>query len=689
METAIGIDLGTTFSAIATIDEYGKPVVIKNLTGDTLTPSVIYFENANETIVGYEAKERQFFGEENIVSLFKRRMGNENFERSFHGKVFNATDLSSILLKKIKEDAETVLNKKISSAVITVPAYFNDFQRKATINAAENAGLKVLKIINEPTAAAIAFGIKQDKNQTIMVYDLGGGTFDVTIMKIEENVIKVIATGGAHELGGKEWDDRLISYFATKFKEEFGTDPIENKIAFNDLLVKAENTKKQLSTAYFAKFSIVCDGNRGNYEISRSKFEEITEDLLQQTALEAEKTLKEAALNWKDIDGVLLVGGSTKMPAVSEWVERMSGKQPIKGINVDEAVCLGAAICAKNELEKENPTLSLSGKKSFNIEEVMSHSLGMIAENNDRTKYINSIIIPKNKTIPAHETRPYRFYTAKSENNEMEIYLTQCETEIIGDGNIVGKFLFSGIEKTAAGVSIIDVEYNYDKNGTVQIAATQRETQKKLQMRQTPLPEDMSWIDMPPEQQQITVTSRLSVVFAVDLSGSMAGQPLKQAQKAAKEFVNKLDLSKTSVSLMPFADKVQVNQELTQDKKLLFSGIDNWTLMKHEGTVGWGNATHPFDKAADLLKNMDTHRFVIVLTDGMWLRQNIAIEKAKKCAAQGIEIIAIGFGKADLKFLKEIATSDKNAMFTNIDGLVTSFSKIAQVITESAGKLRV
>jgi len=685
MEIAIGIDLGTTFSAVSVIDESGKPILVKNALGESLTPSVIYFEDAVNTVVGSEAKEQQAFGEANVASFFKRNMGDVNFELNFYGKSYSATDLSAILLKKLKDDAGFTLKQKIRKAVITVPAYFNDLQKKATIKAAEQAGLEVLRIINEPTAAAIAFGVSQNKNQTVLVYDLGGGTFDVTVLKIEENAIRVIASGGDHELGGKDWDNCLIGYIAVQFQNEFGTDPLIDSVSYNDLLVRAENVKKQLSTSQSSKFSVVYDGNRGNYNITRTKFEEITQDLLLRTTSKSEEILKEANLSWGDLDGVLLVGGSTRMPMVTSWVEKMSGKPPIKGINVDEAVCLGAAIQANIELSKSASALSmpryyLGGK--MKIEDVMSHSLGLIAENSDRSRYINSIIIPKNKKIPASELRPYQIHTGKQMPNELEIYVTQGETEIIGECKIIGKYVFTGIEYIVSGVSVIDVMYQYDENGTVQVEATQRETGKKLSKSELPLPADMSWVDFPPKK--IQTVPHLSVIIAVDLSGSMAGNPLSEAKKAAKCFIEKLDLSNTSVALMTVADRVGGDKDLTQNAKRLISSIDQWTI----GSVGIGNSANPFKECLNILRKQDNPRFIIVLADGVWSYQDKAINDAKQCVDEGIEIIAIGFGSADKKFLKGIATSDENALFTNLEGLVGSFSKIAQVLTETGGNYK-
>ena len=689
MEIAIGIDLGTTFSAVSVIDESGKPIIVKNALGESLTPSVIYFEDANNTVVGSEAKELQAFGEANVASFFKRNMGDVNYKLNFHGESYSATVLSAILLKKLKNDAEFTLKQKIRKAVITVPAYFNDLQKKATIKAAEDVGLEVLRIINEPTAAAIAFGVSQIRNQTVLVYDLGGGTFDVTVLKIEENAIRVIASGGDHELGGKDWDNRLIGYIAIQFKNEFGVDPLSDTVSFNDLLVRAENAKKQLSATHSSKFSVVYDGNRGNYEITRIKFEEITQDLLQRTTSKSEEILKEANLTWKELDGVLLVGGSTRMPMVTNWVEKMSGKPPIKGINVDEAVCLGAAIQANIEISKSNsalsePRFSLGGK--LKVEDVMSHSLGLIAENSDRSQYINSIIIPKNKTIPASELRPFQIHTGKQMQNELEIYLTQGETEIIGECKVIGKYVFSGIEYVSSGLSVIDVLYKYDENGTVQIAATQRETGKQLLMSVPDLPSDMTWIDLPPARN--VVVPHISVVIAVDLSYSMSGYPVAEAQKAAISFVEKLDLTNASVALVTFADRVNINQELTQNAKKLINCIYDWNQMLEDGISGWGSSTNPFEESLNILKKQDNPRFIIVLADGIWDNRNRAVTSAEKCAVEGIEIIAIGFGDADINFLRDIATSDENALFTNLEGLVGSFSKIAQVLTETGGNYK-
>lgn len=686
METIIGIDLGTTFSAISSVDEYGKPYILENSEGKKLTPSVIYFDTNGNILIGEEAKEMQGLGEENVAAFFKRNMGENTFSLNFNGRSYTAKDLSALVLQKLKKDAEDALGTSVSKAVITVPAYFNNLQREDTIEAGKKAGLEVLRIINEPTAAAIAYGFSKSVNQRILVYDLGGGTFDVTIVDISDENISVIATGGDHMLGGKDWDDRIVNYITNLFDDEFGVNPMDDAVSFNDMLVKAEKAKRGLSVRDSVKIAVVHDSERGNYELTREKFEEITHDLLERTAMLTNKILEEADMTWNDLDGVLLVGGSTKMPMVTQWVEQMSGKPSIKGINVDEAVSLGAAMQASMEVQPKQDMLRLGGS-SKKIDDVMSHSLGLIAENKDNTKYINTIIIPKNKQVPSVEERPYQLRTGRKIDNELEVYMTQGESDIPLQCKIIGKYVFSGIEHVGKGLTIIDVEYKYDDNGVINIAAKQRENSKRLDLRIDDVPHDLSWLDRPPEHKH--VIPHVSVLLAVDLSGSMSGHPLMEAQKAANGFLKKLDLTNTSVGLICFADRVKINQPLTQNAKALSKGVKAWSSIMDRATVGYGNDTDPFREALEVLRNEDDPRFLIVLTDGVWSNQKLAIGRAAQCAEAGIEIVALGFGGADKKFLRAIATSDENALLTGLNGLAGSFSKIAQVLTETGGNLQV
>lgn len=344
--TTIGIDLGTTFSCVATIDEHGKPIVLKNEDGNPIMPSVIAFERDGNVIVGDEAKSIQSLGDADVASFFKREMGNPDFYLTFHDKQYSPTDLSAYVLARLKADAEKALGKAVAKAVITCPAYFNAIQREEVKKAGKLAGLDVLRVINEPTAAAIAFGIKYEKEQTLLVYDLGGGTFDVTLMKITADEILVLATDGNHQLGGKDWDDTLREYTVDKFQEEFAESPLEDSATANDLLVAAENTKKALSQKTTTNFVIAYNGNKGRYEITREQFEDATRHLINQTFTLCESVLAAKQMEWKNIDGILLVGGSTRMPQVESELKRHTDK-PIRAVTTSH--CIGP-ICKKHNI---------------------------------------------------------------------------------------------------------------------------------------------------------------------------------------------------------------------------------------------------------------------------------------------------------------------------------------------------
>ena len=391
MAHIIGIDLGTTYSAVATIGSNGHPYILKNQNGGELTPSVIYFDPDGAILVGQDAKDKLQEGEENIAMFFKRNMGNPDFRFYAGDNEYTATDLSAILLRKLKEDAEVTLGETITEAVITVPAYFNDIQRTETIKAGKMAGLDVKRIINEPTAAAITYGISRDSVQKVLVYDLGGGTFDVTILEVTPDEIRVLATGGDHELGGKDWDDCILSYVVEQFKDEFGVDPSDELEVYNDLALQCENLKKRLTQRQADSITVRYKGCSHKYEFTRQKFEELTSYLMNSTQAKAEEVLTDAGLSWRDISGALLVGGSTRMPMVENWVRQMSGHEPVRGINVDQAVAFGAAILAGQIQQKQffisggsKPQFSIAGSKK--IADVMSHSLGAVAVSEDGSK---------------------------------------------------------------------------------------------------------------------------------------------------------------------------------------------------------------------------------------------------------------------------------------------------------------
>lgn len=682
----VGIDLGTTFSVVAYIDNDGRPRAIPNESGQTITPSVIYFDPAGLT-VGDEAKEHQAMGKEEIAAFFKRYMHDPHFELTFHGQSYNPVQLSALVLKHLKELAEAHLGEPVTNAVITVPAYFYDLPRRATMEAGRLAGLNVLRIINEPTAAAFAYGMRPTEGeQKVLVYDLGGGTFDVTVIRITLAEQQVLGIGGDHRLGGKDWDDRIYLYLQTQFEEEFGTGLDEDE--FNELLVTAESVKKSLSARQTVTARVQGAGHIGNYEITRTKFEELTTDLMQRTQGLAEKVLADIGLNWADIDQVLLVGGSTRMPMVHKFVESVSGKAPARNIDPDEAVALGAAIQAAMDIEdlrlpgQATPTFQLAGRKQS--VDAISHSLGMIAISDDQSRYLNSIIIPKNAAIPRKETRPYSLRISRRGDSRLDVYMTQGETENPMDCVYLGKYVFSNIPQIGGDLATLDISYEYDRNGVVHVSAIERSTGKPLDLSVEPLPPDVpDRFMLPPELQ--AAREHLTVYLAFDLSGSMSGQPLTEAKRAAHAFIEQCDLSNTSIGLIGFSDSLRVELDASQNAKKISAAINALEI----GRTGIGNGTHPFDEIFKRLHPAKGARYGIVLADGVWSYQDRAIKQAKRCHADEIEIIGIGFGGADEAFLKAISSSDEHSFFTDMSKLTATFSTIAQELTERGGKLRI
>ncbi|MDE6443811.1 MAG: Hsp70 family protein [Muribaculaceae bacterium] len=680
----IGIDLGTTYSAISTIDQYGKPVVLADSYGDRLVPSAVWFSPDGEVKTGADAKDMLQFGED-VALFFKRYMGHADYSYTAAGKEYSATDLSSLLLSHLKGRAEAILGHPVSNAVITVPAYFNDFQRTSTIEAGRRVGLDVLAILNEPTAAAITYGINRREGGRILVYDLGGGTFDVTVLQIDHGELKVIATGGDHELGGKDFDDMLIKHIARKFMADTGYDIEDDMEGLADLTLAVENLKKQLSDRNSAVISVRSNGERQKYTVTRAEFEELTKTLLHATQSICNNILKEAGLGWQDLDGALLVGGSTRMPMVYEWVAEMTGKRPLTGVNADEAVALGAAIVASMKTRRilgavgsgapEDPRLQLAD--SVTVSDVMSHSLGTVAVSSDGTKYVNSIIIRKNKEIPVTNRRQLKFRTRQGGKNLQTVYLTQGESPDIDKCLVVGKYLFHGIEhiNNPEG-AVIEIGYSYDANGVVSVEGLQVDSGKKLTVEKVALDDDLSWLYEAPRN----TFEPMSVVLTIDESGSMCWRDaIKKACKAAEGFIEQLPEGSFSITVQGFADSYKNYCTFEKDASKAKRELRNIEKDTNTARVGYGNACEPIRECHRLLMEAPSeNRILVILTDGEWSRKNQAIEAADRAKADGIRIAAIGFGSADKKFLRKISSDDSLGIFTSADNLSAAFSTIAR-----------
>ncbi len=688
----VGIDLGTTYSVVAYINDQGKAEVIPNEHGAFVTPSVIFF-GGGTPVVGDEAKEQQEAGESEVASFFKRSMDDTHFRLSFYGRDYTPIDLSALVLAYLKKQADNFLGEAVTDAVITVPAYFTHNQRTATIEAGRKAGLRVLKIISEPTSAALAYGLRPNANareekQVFLVYDLGGGTFDVSLVSVTPTELIVQATSGDHHLGGKDWDDRLIDYLATQFEHDFQAQLIENDILA--LRVQSEKLKRSLSSKQSASIRVQAGGHSNTYTITRELFEDLTKDLIERTQLLTAQVLQEAGTSWSELNGVLPVGGSTRMPMVTAFIQRMSGKPPMAGINADEAVGLGAAIQAAMEMEADlrlgagpAPLYHLAGRKS--TVDVIAHSLGLIAENAGRSSFINSIIIPKNLPIPSIQMRPYQL-GVRGRKTELEVFLTQGESDDPQQCSYLGRYVFSDFPPMRNRTAVLDISYEYDKNGIVHISAVERASHTPLKLTEYPVPSDIP-ARFAHHPTDLDVREHLTVYLAFDVSGSMhqrssRGTPLEQARQAAEQFVNRCDLTNTSIGLIAFSSNVHIEQVATQNAKLITDAIRKLPSVK----LGYGNEADPFDDILHCFTDVPDLCYAIVLADGRWVYQREAITKARRCHEAGIETIAVGFGGADRDFLNQIASSPEQSFFTDLDKLVETFTTIARELTESGGE---
>lgn len=473
----IGIDLGTTNSVIALVNEFGKPEIIPNKEGERTTPSVVLFDH-DQVIVGSTAKQSAVADPENTIACIKSHIGSTDFMFTHNRVDFTPEDISAMILRKLIDDAENFLGEKISDVVITVPAYFNDIQRKATIDAGKIAGVNVMQIINEPTAAALTYGLDKKKAQTIIVYDLGGGTFDVTIMKIGENTFDVIGSDGDRKLGGNNFDDKLMAYLNQQFKNEHKIDLLEDLVLSQDLRIKSENAKKILSNKLSTTVYLSAQGRSSKIEITREIFAELVADLIARTQLLLEAVMDDARLDWSEIDQLLLVGGSTRTPAVYEMVKKVSGKEPSININPDEAVALGAAIQAGiiNAREKDSNISDMVRMKygSINVADVTAHSFGAITLDEYNNKR-NAIIIPKNSKIPVRKSQI--FYTTVPNQTSVKLTVLQGEDKDPEFCTILGTTTLEFPPKQVN--SPIIFNYEYDVNGIINASAKDPETGKK------------------------------------------------------------------------------------------------------------------------------------------------------------------------------------------------------------------
>ena len=552
MSKIIGIDLGTTNSCVAVM-EGGKPVVIPNAEGARTTPSVVAFTKDGERLVGQVAKRQAVTNPDRTVISIKREMGTAH-KVNIDGKEYTPQDISAMILSKMKETAEAYLGETVTQAVITVPAYFNDSQRQATKDAGRIAGLEVLRIINEPTAASLAYGLDKEGSQKILVYDLGGGTFDVSILDIGDGVFEVRATNGNTRLGGDDFDERIINYIAESFKKENGIDLKSDRIAYQRLKEAAEKAKIELSGTMTTNINlpfITADATGPKHldmTLTRAKFDELTRDLVEATVEPMRKAMSDAGLTYDQIDKIILVGGSTRIPAVQEEVKKVTGKEPFKGINPDECVAIGAAIQGG----------VLGGEvKDVLLLDVTPLSLGLETEGHIFTR-----LIDRNTTIPTSKSQV--FSTAADGQTTVEINVLQGERQMAYDNKSLGRFQLTGIAPAPRGVPQIEVTFSIDRNGIVNVSAKDKATGN---------------------EQKITITA----------STNLTEEEINQRVKEAEQFAEQDKKRKEEVETLNHADTLiyEIEKQLREngeklsdeDKNTIQSEIDAFKKVREGGNA--------------------------------------------------------------------------------------------------------
>ena len=593
MAKVIGIDLGTTNSCVAVL-EGGEPTVIANSEGMRTTPSVVGFKKDGERLVGETAKRQAVTNPDRTISSIKRHMG-ENYKVTIDGKDYTPQDISAMILTKLKNDAESYLGEKVTEAVITVPAYFSDAQKQATKDAGRIAGLDVKRIINEPTAASLAYGLdKEEGSHKILVYDLGGGTFDVSILELGDGVFEVLATNGDTHLGGDDFDEVILNYLADNFAKEHGVDLRADKMALQRLKEAAEKAKKELSSSQTTNINlpfitVTAEGPlHMNVDLTRAKFDQLTEHLVQRTIEPMKKAMADAGVTNADISKVILVGGSTRIPAVQEAVKKVTGKEPFKGINPDECVAIGAAIQAGVLTGEVHDVLLLDVTPlSLSIE-----TLGGVA-----TK-----LIERNTTIPTKKSQI--FSTAADNQTAVDIHVMQGEREMARDNTTLGRFQLTGIAPAPRGIPQIEVTFDIDANGIVNVSAKDMGTGK---------------------EQSITITS------STNLSEDEIQRKVKEAEQYAEEDKKRkeeVEIRNRAESLIYETEKSvkELGDKLSeQEKTEINDAKDQLQAVMNNGTV---------DQIKEKTEAL-TEKFHIISTKLYQQAQNAGAEGAAGAGPQG------------------------------------------------------
>ena len=595
MSKIIGIDLGTTNSCVAVM-EGGKPVVVANTEGARTTPSVVAFTKTGERLVGEPAKRQAVTNAEKTISSIKREMGTD-YKKEIDGKKYSPQEISAMILQKLKADAENYLGEKVSEAVITVPAYFNDAQRQATKDAGKIAGLDVKRIINEPTAAALAYGLDNEKEQKIMVYDLGGGTFDVSIIEIGDGVIEVLSTSGDNRLGGDDFDQKITDYMISEFKKQEGVDLSTDKMALQRLKEAAEKAKKELSSATTTNINLpfitaTAEGPKHfDMNLTRAKFDELTRDLVDRTAVPVQNALKDAGITAAELGQVLLVGGSTRIPAVQDKVKQLTGKEPSKSLNPDECVAIGASI-------QGGKLAGDAGAGEVLLLDVTPLSLSIETMGGVATR-----LIERNTTIPTRKSQI--FSTAADNQTAVDINVVQGERQFARDNKSLGQFRLDGIPPARRGVPQIEVTFDIDANGIVNVSAKDLGTGKEQHITITAgsnmsddeidkAVKEAAEFEAQDKKRKEAIDTRNdadSFVFQTEKALEEVGAGVSDAEKATVQA--DLDALKALLEAHPEADKMtdaELDEMKAAKEKLMTSAQQVFAKMYEQAQAAQGAA---------------------------------------------------------------------------------------------------
>lgn len=685
---AFGIDLGTTFSLVAEA-QAGHARVIPLANGSASVPSVVRVR-AEEVIVGAAAARAQALDPDNTIGFFKTEMGRADAAYELGGREWTPQQLSAEVLRTLTAEARAS-GVEVKGAVVTIPAYFGDAARLATLEAARLADVSVVELIHEPTAAAIAYGIGAvgEAPETVLVYDLGGGTFDVSVVRLAPGQIEVLATAGNHALGGKDFDDTLVEFVARQFSDVHGVDPMDDPADLALLRTQAEALKHALTELERSQCSVVAQGVADTVEVTRAVFEAQSRPLMTQTAHLMDGALDDAGLTADELDGVLLVGGSTRMPMCRKLVLERLGCQPRSGLNPNEVVALGAALRAEAMLGTRVPRVLAAAR----LQDVTAHALGFVVVSADGQSYVNDVMIPRNATIPANAVKRRAVATRAGGPNELNVHLLQGDNRRPRDNEPLGRFTFSGVPH-GGGETVVDIAFGYDADGIVRVTATAGgdPLQPPIEDRNDI---DLSWTDAPPDPAR----AELDVVLTIDVSYSMEDHGrLIAAKGALKEFVDQLAAG-TRFGLVSFSDKAKVEAPLGSRAHevlraaealrpsggtalhlgLLCAGVQ----LRHDG----GRSAGGLQLAASGSGRLSRRRVIVLLSDGVTDSPS-ALEAAASVASAGLDIVPVGLPGADMGLLEALATLDQGAFFSSVEDLAGTFRGIARELATGAGLVR-